>query len=292
MRAHRWLAIAVLWLGGLVAAPAYAGVELQTETTVQGSSPSGGAVAGKALAGRLLIDGDRVRIEGIPGGASRHAGAMVFRPDRQVLWVLDESDRQYVEMSPATAQAMRSTMDAARARMKEELGKMKPEQRAMVERAMKAQGLPLDAAAPAGATAAEPIAVKPTGKSDSVAGVACREFEVVRGKAKVAETCVAAWATVGVAKGDLDGLRKLALFQNEIFTKVGFQGVAGPAPNDSFAMMDQLDGLPIRIRTFRDGALASETRVVKVGRREVDASLFELPAGYKPRALLPGAPAT
>lgn len=174
-------------------------------------------------------------------------------------------------------------VDEARSKMQEALAQMPPERRAMVEQTLEAQGggpLGLGGAGGAADAPREPITAKPNGASDTVSGFACRGFDVRRGADKVAEVCVAAWGDAGLAKGDLDALRKLAVFQRDVLADFGLRGLGGETRNDPFAALDQLDGLPVRIRAVRDGAVVSETRVVKVERRSLEPTLFEPPAGY------------
>jgi Domain of unknown function (DUF4412) len=121
-----------------------------------------------------------------------------------------------------------------------------------------------------------PPTIKPTERTDKVGGIACHEVEVLRDGEKLREVCVADWKAAGLTKADLAALHDLNTFEDET---VGTMG--GRAQDDSLELFELLDGLPIRVRTFRGGQPRTELRIVKIEHKKVDATLFEVPEGYK-----------
>jgi hypothetical protein len=49
--------------------------------------------------------------------------------------------------------------------------------------------------------------------------------------------------------------------------------------------MDRLDGVPVRVRGFREGKAASEMRVTKIEKTGLDATLFDVPPGYRMKTI-------
>ncbi|HYC23500.1 MAG TPA: DUF4412 domain-containing protein, partial [Candidatus Bathyarchaeia archaeon] len=279
-----------------LAAPVFAGVEITSETLglgraeASGSSPSNTAgapvearpgQAGQAGSeaprpGRILLDGDRMRVE-TDAGATREGKpfVIIFLADQGKEILLDDTDRSYVEIDRAAMSQVKSQIDAALAQAKAEMAKMPPAQRAEMEKLLAAN-------APAGRSAPPAVEVKPTGQSDKVSGFACRVVDVMQGTRKTAEACVADWSTVGLVPADVAALRKATELSADLLS-----GVAGPAAqrNDSFGLLGKLDGLPVRVRSSGEGGREVETRVVKIEKRDIDAKLFAPPAGYTRKSL-------
>ncbi len=261
----------------LVPAAAGAGVELATEIS------SAGAPAGKqpqqTRPGRMLLDGARVRMEidGTTAGEPKHV--MIYRGDHDLVWSLDDKHRTYTEVDRARMQEMREQSETMRAKMRTELAKLPPAEQARMQAAL--------AASDPTTTTRDAPTVKDTGRVDTVGGLQCREVEVSRGGVKQSEICVVDWKTAGVTKADLTAVRQLGTFQQETF------GAAGRRDSDDMlALFDGLDGLPVRVRSFRGGQMRSEFRVVKVEHKPLDAKLFEPPDGYQKRIFsisMPGA---
>jgi hypothetical protein len=243
-----------------------AGVEMTTEMADLGARQ--GAAPRR---GRTTIDGDRLRMD-------LEEAIVIYRGDRDLMWTLQ--DGSYTEIDRATVARTSAELERARAHMKAQLEKLPPEQRAALEKMAVAQGIG-DRLAP---TAPRPAPrVQPTGKSDTVAGRACREFEVLRGDEKTTEVCVADWATTGITKADVEVFRKLRAFQ---------EAMVGGAPGASvgaadFLALESLDGFPVRARSFKAGAPQTEWRLVTLEKKAVAPSLFEVPAGYTEKTIAP-----
>jgi hypothetical protein len=252
------------------ASVAYAGIELTTEMLPAGAVAQ--AEARTPRPGRILLDGDRVRMEvekPSPKGDAKNV--MIYRGDRELMWTVDDKRRTYTEVDRARMNALRDESRAAREKMRAEIAKMPPDKRDQMTRML--------AAADAKEPQRDPPTIKSTGRSDTIGGLACREVEVSRGGVKVSEICVADWKTAGVTKADLTAIRKVGTFQDETLGGLQARGDGG----NMLELFDSLDGLPVRVRTFRGGQLKGEFRVVKVARKALDPTLFEPPDGYTKR---------
>jgi hypothetical protein len=226
-----------------------------------------GPVGQQAHRATSLVDRDRVRVETASGDV------ILFRGDRDVVWILRPKDRTYVELNRDSMKTLQDQAEAARERMKAELEKLPPEQRAELEKMMRETPTRVS----------EPVTVKPTGRSDQVGGLACHEVEVYRGAAKEYEACVADWATAGVTTDDLAGLKQAGSWRE----KVG-RAASAADPNageGAMELLDRLDGLPVRVRRFHDGKAVSEMRVTSVEKKPLDATLFEVPEGYRSKGV-------
>jgi hypothetical protein len=267
------------------APPALAGVVIVTESEEAKEAAGQGKPARGAtkIDGRLFVQGDDVRMEGSHSDREGTAkGALLFRAASDTLVVLDDNERSYFEMTRADAKRLASTIDTARSQMQAQLDKLPPEQRAMLEQAMGGLGgAPADTA-----SKPEPLRAVPTGRSDEVAGRACREFDLLQGKKSVGRACVATWDALGLAPGDLAGLRKLAAFQRELAEQARLPGVEAAPGSEVFELMDAVGGFPVRVRTTHEGEPVV-MRVVDIERRQLDPKTFQVPAGYA-RGKMPG----
>ena len=209
---------------------------------------------------------------------------MIFRADRPVMWVLDPTAKTYTEIDARTVAQMRTTLEAARGELQARLEKLSPEKRALAEKAMQAMGgagrSPEPRATPV------PAILVPTGQASTISGFACRNFEVRRGTTRIAEACVATWTDVGIEKADLEPLRRFAAFQREMAQAAGLSDLTAGRV-DPFEVMDRADGLPVGVVTLRDGKREAEMRIVSVKRGSLDPGLFDVPAGYTARNVLP-----
>lgn len=266
--------------------PCWAGLEFTTEIDVPSgvppatppSPPPPAAQQPPARPGRMLLDGERVRMEvERPGGGT---SVMIYRGDRNLVWSVDDKRKSYTEVDGARMQAVRAQSEAARERMRGELDKMPPDKRVQMQRML--------AAADATEAKRAPPSLKETGRTDKVGTLACHEVEVSRGGTKESEICVADWKAAGVTKADVAAVRKLGTFQDS--TMGGSQ--ARRQGDDVLDLFDGFDGLPVRVRTFRGGEPRTEFRIVKVERKPIDAKLFAPPDGYTKREFaisMPGA---
>ncbi|MER3523441.1 MAG: hypothetical protein C4326_05070 [Ignavibacteria bacterium] len=198
------------------------------------------------------------------GTATVPGDITIFRLDREVMWQINPSKKTYSEISFAQMEAMMknasSKMDAAMAKMQEELSKLPPDQRKMVEEMMKGR-MP-----GARGKADAPIQVSSTGERKTISGFACTKFAVQHGEKTV--------ATLWVTK-DVPGFAELAE-DWKAFSK----RLASMMPRFASEMAEaykKIQGFTIQSEIPDLGVV---TTVLKVERRSTPASEFEIPAGY------------
>jgi len=272
------------------AARAGAGVVIVTESETPDAAQKGAPAAKPKpksrgaetrYKGQLYVEGDRVRMHGTSSDAEGVVeGTVIFRAKPEALLVLNDDEKSYFEITRADAQRIGSAIDTARSQMQAQLEKMPPEQRAMIEQAMEGMGAGALAKAAKPRAPLEPARAVASGGSDTVGAYACRGYDIVRGGKKIAEACVASWSDLGLAPADVDGLRKLAAFQQQMFAEVNWEGMDAAPGAEAFEVMEQINGFPVRVRSIIAGKPPVVMRVVKVERRDLEPTLFQPPAGY------------
>lgn len=239
---------------GLVLAPAAsvrAGVVI--ESTDQG--PGGSA----PTRSKALVGADRVRVEA-------DGRVMIWRADKQVLWVLDPEERSYLEMTKQGMGAMADAMKQAQAAMAD----LPPEQRAMVESMMRQGG---------GAPAApkDPIAWTPNGAADTVGGRACVGYDGKRGGKLEQTICAAPFAALGFSESDFGALEQLAEFM---------KGLTGPMAQHQVQGLPDADVPGLPVRAVIKGAGGDHVHeVVRLEKVAVEPSQFEVPAGFTKQSM-------
>jgi hypothetical protein len=251
--------------GGL-ALTAHAGVYVETQDK--------NAVGGRAQLIRIYIQDGAARIEHSHGGEP--APYVIFKDDQ--FFAIDPAKKRYTTLDRDSAKAIGGAMDSVMEQLRKELGKLKPEQRAAVEQAMGEN---------AGAALSEPgpapvIAARDTGRGDTVNGIACRDWEITRDGKRSEELCVAPFSSVP-GKEDFPGL---ALRMQSLLEDLkGALSHAGGNVED-LALMEKVQGFPVRIRRYDDSDQLRREVVLKDWREEtLPAATFEVPEDYARRDL-------
>ena len=239
-------------------APASAGVVMEFTDRSPGETPE---------ISKAFVGADRARIES--GGQ-----VMIFRGDKQVLWIVDPAANTYMTLTkdgiPGMADAMKE--------LEASLAGMSPEERAMVEGMMKRQA----GGAPGMPAAAPPATTwKANGTSDTIGGHACRGWDGTRSGRLEEQICAAEWTTFGLTESDFAALQQLGEFMK---TMTGPMTQQGQKP----LMEPAVPGIPLRsVSKSPQGDHVHE--VTRIEKSDVAGALFELPAGAKEQAM-DGAP--
>jgi hypothetical protein len=221
------------------------------------------------LSQKMYVEGGNGRFVDEEGRATIIKGNTMF--------IVDDSDQTYIAFDKATMAQLSKQIAAAMARMKDQLSKMPPEQRAQIEAMMaKTPGM-------GGEDQKWVVDVVDTGKSDKVDGRNCRVWDVKRNGELDDQLCV-------VPFSQLPGKENFqAIFAN--FAKV-FEEMAKSVPtlsgvmNNEFSAQAKIGGFPVRSRAYQNGKLGDEEELVKVWREQaIPAAMFEIPAGYKPKQM-------
>ncbi len=214
--------------------------------------------------GVVFVQGGNVRV-------NNRGGAMLLKGS--TLYVIDDKRRTYSEIDKATMRGYANQANAAMSQMQEQLAKMPPEQRQMMERMMggKMPGL--------GAPPRKKVYTsRDTGKSDTVEGRKCRIWQMLRDGEAYEEVCVVPFSSLPGKEDFQKTFKELA---------EAFEGLAAAAPNagDETAR-SAINGYPVRVRRLQNGAPTGLETVLRSWTEEsLPASLFEVPPGYKKQAM-------
>ena len=241
-----------------------AGVRMQSETTdVQ---------TGTVTKTEVLLDQTRLRLN-MTGLKSSNSVLFLTDGGRDRMVMLDTAKNEYMEIDKATMDKMAQQFQGAMGQMEAMMAKMKPEQRAAMEKALKGK-LPTASAAPAEKT------VYSAKGGSSVNGFSCTKYDGTRGGAKVSEICAAAPSALRFTPTDFQVFDRMRDFTapmmkmaaNSPFgATAGFTGFTDPG----------FSGIPVSHTTFSAGKPTTKTEVKSIKSASFSNSDFSLGSAKK-----------
>jgi hypothetical protein len=251
--------LSLLWLQALTAGV----LMVNTQEFLEGSK--------KPTTSKLRVESDRVRIE---TGETSGSDVIIFRGDQQVLWIIDNKAKAYREMTKAGVERLGGQVNNLMAKMQEQIKNMPPQQRQMVEKMMKSRMGGMTG----GAQPARTEYTKVAG-GQKLNQWTCDKYEGVREGEKRREVWTTAPDQLGLEMSDFKVMQQMREFF-ESFSKFGSEA---PFRVGSLGAEQEGDysGMPVRQIFYKSGRPSMKTEINEVRREEFDASLFELPEGYK-----------
>jgi hypothetical protein len=260
----------VCLLSFVLATPAFAGSILEFQSTEFGK--------GEPIVGTVQIStlGNDARLE-IVSVSSAESGGMIFHGERNEMIILDHVAGNYMVIDQDRMNAMASQVSQAMSQMQEALAAMPPEQRALAEQMMQ-QRFPVEAPQQATET------INDLGSHGEVAGIVCRNYEVIRDGRKARELCMSEWDDIEGGEETAAALKGVAEFFESM--RQAFSGTGGMEAFDRqqelFGHMKALDGYPVLYRDFNAGGALERQVVLTSARLEtLSPGLFEPPEGYQ-----------
>jgi hypothetical protein len=228
----------------------------------------------------MYLDNGKIRVES-EGQSGK--SIVIFDGDKQVLWMI-QPDNTYMEMTQDTVAGLGQQMSTANdqmsqamKQMQEKMASLPPQQRAMMEQAMKGRGMMPGAAAPQ----QHVITFQAKGGSDKVGNFTCTKYDELTDGKRTAELCAASPASVQLKEADLKSLQALRKFLEPMEKMIPRGGFT--APN-----VEQLKGFPVHSVNYDGDKPTFETTVLSVEQKPIEASLFTLPAGLQKKDMFGG----
>lgn len=226
----------------------------------------------------LYIEPERVAMQGGQGGGKM---AFAYLADENLMRVIDHDQKSYREFTGAELEQLAGQVNDAMAKMQQQLEKLPPEQRAMMEKMMKAR---LGAMAGAGQAEPEKTVYRKTGESGSVEGWECDYYEGTRGGQKAEVVCATDWQEFNVEPSDFQIFRKMGEFIGKIAPGADSRQLFKIGDEDWEANQG-FPGVPVERILYRDGQAVEQQRLEELRREEIPADVYAAPSGYKREAL-------
>jgi hypothetical protein len=213
----------------------------------------------------MFIEQDRLRME---MSGEEENQIIIFRGDKNVFWVVDTDKKSYFEMTQDDMVKLKSQMDQMQKVMMEQMKNMPEEQRKMMEDMMPTS---MPNKKKEKATYTQQAAGIKVGKWTTT------HYIGIIGGNKTDELWTVDWSQVGFNRSDFTVMTKMADFFSAIsqdateFMKVG---------SEEWEKEMGISGMPVRWVSYMQGGETSEGSVKDISQKDLDASLFELPAGF------------
>jgi hypothetical protein len=261
----------LLCIAAALAAPLWAGVRIQVESTNVGT--------GETTKQEILLDAERMRVN-ITGKDSNTSVMFLTDGGRNRMVMLDKGRNEYREMDQQTMNQAAQQMQGAMAQMQEQMKNMPPEQREMMEKMMKGKMGQI-----AGRGAA-PVRTTYTAKGGgSVNGFSCTKYEGTRGAEKVSELCAAKPSDIKFSPSDFQVFEKMKEFVS------GFQNALANTPFGGGGFRDMADpgfeGYPIQQTIFRNGQPEVKMETKSIARASFGDADFSLGSAKKVEMPIP-----
>src|SRR5258708_2985144 len=209
----------------------------------------------------LYLDSGKIRVEStMPDGRQN---TLIFDGDKQVFWMIP-GDGTYMEMTAASVQAMSNQMSDAMKQMQDRMASLPPEQRAMMEQAMKGRMGAAQAPLPT-------ITFKEKATGQKFGAFTCTLYEELRNGERAAELCAASMDQIHINAADVKTFEALAKFM-EPMRRMAAQGSYSAPP------VQQLHGFPVHTVSYQGARATYETTVLAVEQKSVEAGMFAVPA--------------
>jgi predicted secreted protein len=251
---------------GCLAAAAHAGVYVE--------------LVDRDIAAKTTTPAQKMYVQGGAGRFVDNEGhTSIIKGD--TMYIVDDDDKSYIVFDKATMEQLAQQLNSAMAKMKDQLAKLPPEQRAQIESQMGSMmGM-------GGGEKKWTVEAVDTGKSDKVDGRTCRIWDVKRNGELDDQICVVPYSALPGKENFQKVFANFAKVFEEMAKSVPM--LAGMMSNE-FDAQTKVNGFPVRSRGYENGKLGNEEQVVTVWREEaIPAAMFEIPAGYKKKAMPMGA---
>lgn len=198
----------------------------------------------------------------------------LFDSVRSEMVIVDAGKREYLVLDQATIEQLTNVTAMVEQKMEEALEDVPPAQREQMRSMM--EGMMSNAMEQAKANIPEQT-VKRTGQSRTVAGYDCTVVEILLDGVKSMETCGADPRTVDLPRVDLQTMRAMQTFAQDIAART--ESILGEGLINLGDL--SLDDFPIETVHFEDGSERARSTLAGIDDDSLDAELFEIPGDYK-----------
>ncbi|CAN5137212.1 hypothetical protein BH24PSE2_BH24PSE2_04520 [soil metagenome] len=242
----------------LASPAALAGVVLEMETAVSGQEPQTLDVS--VADGNLAITG--------------HAeGAMIYRGKDDTLLAISHAEDAYTVIDRKSVERVATTVNP----LLEQLERMPPAYRAQIERMVGAE-LPGPAGPPADTR------VRNTKRTDEISGYECVWWEVEANGIKLREMCITPLDNIPKSDELMAVVSNMSDFYEQVLSQFSASFESAVTGNP-LADISDMNGFPVKARSFRGKALESETVLKSAKAKPVADAVFEAPQGYERRSI-------
>lgn len=206
----------------------------------------------------LTLDGLRVHCDTTSFTAMGSKTELIYSANQSKIWHVDHAAKEYLEIDERLATGVSDGVNKAIEVFGDLARKMRNEE---------------PETGPA-------VVVRRSGRTATLAGLACSEYVLERGGVKTQEAWVASWTEAGVAPADLAGLKRLLSSYHKVLSVVGGVPMLSHVPNIPMDSVVQSDGFPVLFRHYHGSRILYEIQLNQPEATPRNDGLFRIPEGY------------
>jgi hypothetical protein len=226
---------------------------------------------------KFRIAGDRIAMQTGSGGTT---GNVIFRGDKSLVWIVDNQNRQYIEMTRETMEKIGRTMSSVMDQVKARMASMPPEQRAMMEKMMADQMGQASGGSGGALDAVPPLSFKKTGIQKTINGYSCEKYDVFRGQEKLRELWITEWKNMKDFSEAMTAFNSMGKFFSTMMESLKDNPFV-KTMDTPYSHTAELNGFPVMSTEVKNGVPVMVTTLKKVTRMALPESDFVPPADYK-----------
>jgi hypothetical protein len=202
---------------------------------------------------------------------------MIFKDD--TIYAISPRDQSYIVMDRASMKRMADQINPGLKMLQEQMKNMTPEQRAQMEKM-------LGGRLPVGDGSEARQEIKRTSRTDKINGYSCTYVEVREAGTLTDELCVAPGSALQGSDELMSAANKMSALMQDMMASMDAPWLQQMAQKQ-LQNFEALGGVPVLSRNYVDGKPQTETTLSKIGSETVAPALFEIPAGYTRKDMLP-----
>jgi hypothetical protein len=201
--------------------------------------------------------------------------AIIFRQDKQVMWLINKDKGTYSEITREDLKEMKAKIDEGMKMMQEQMKNMPADQRKMMEEMIAKQ-------MPGQMMQQERTKFKKTGSDASFKTWRCDKYAGYKGDVQSAEVLTITPSQAGFNKDDFKIMNSFADF----FAPLGLDVNEFLMINsDESRSEGQFDGIPVKYINMENGKVKDTFELDKIESRNNPESLFDLPKNLEKKDL-------
>ncbi len=220
----------------------------------------------------VMVSGDKVRTESTN---PRGKNMSIYDNKKKTLTLIDHQQKSYVVMDndaiDKQAHRIHEMQKKALAEMQQQLQKMSPEQRQLMEQKMVTMGI----AGIQSNQGSARFSTNRTNRSETVNGIRCEVYESFQNKEKIGEACIAGPNALRISSSDYQTLQGLFTFLRSMTKRFASGGT--PSAGTEMSMFDNVEGLPVKMANTQGDTMILED----ITNQALPTDLFNVPSGYK-----------
>lgn len=240
---------------------------------------------GQPREAKILVAPGGVRMGALGAGhdVASKDDYMIFRADRQLVWFVQPTKRQYMQMDKQMMSAVGQQISSAMGMLQAQMAAMPPEQRAQVEGMLKGLGANLGG----DQAKAQPL-VQKVASGEKIGSWTCDRYASRAPDGKLLqETWVAPADSASLPPEDGAALRAMGTFFEDLGKSIQ-DAMSGMMPGLSLPGGDVFRGLPVRFVSYdAAGQPDSQWELKSIRKESIPGDAFEVPQGFSQQNLAP-----